>query len=1460
MSVSVAKELSRTLNTQVSIGNINMGILNRIIIDNVQINDQSNHEMLIATRLAAKYEIIPLFKGKIRINSVQLFAFNIRLNKQTPHSKPNYQFIIDALSSKNKNQKPSNIDLRISSIILRRGRLSYDIFSEQQTPEKFNTSHIHLHNISATMALKVLRKDSLNCGIRKLNFDSESGFSLSRLSFKLAANTKQMLIRNFMLDMENSRIRTDDITLKYENMNAFKHFTTDVKFVFRTRPSYITLEDISAFVPPLKNFESPVNLTIDVHGTVNNCTINKLAVNAGSKLNLSLNGTLHGITDLKNAFFNIHLPTLSINSEGMDFITKNFLKNSGKVPAFLSNLGNISFNGNISGYSALISMSGLLRSSAGSLKTNMRLGHPNKSLYTYKGELDANNFDIGKMLNNPKWGQTTFHMQVDGSQQKSSRYPSAMLKGEIASLTYNNYNYNNININGLYRNGGFDGKAKIDDANGFVSLNGNFNLADKTPNFHFYANIDKIRPYNLNLTNKYKNAFFSVKVRANFTGGSLDKMIGELNIDSLSFVSPEKNYFMKSMKVTSAYEGRQKYLTLKSEMADAEIVGDFKYRTLTTSMKNIISHYLPSLIKPVRQVASNNNFKFNINIYNTEILPQIFDIPLHIGSYSHLLGSVNECSHQMHVEGYIPNMRYGNHEIQSGYILCENPSDKMHVSLRFNELRKTGAMSYSVNTLAVNDTLSTSLRWGNNAQETYSGELQTVARFLKSKDKSHMRAMMDIKPSNIIVNDTTWNVLPSQVIVDKGYVDVNNFSFSHQDRFIHINGRVSSNPTDTVKVDMQDINLSYLFAILNFDDIDFKGDVSGTTNLSTLTKKPKISANLFVRNFTLNNGPLGDGNVMASWDNEKEGVDLDAHLSEQGLSKTHVTGYIYPLKPKSGLDLTIDGEQTNLQFVHYFMSSIFDDLGGRMNGKVHLYGKFSELNLNADALANASMKIGFLNTNFILKDSLHITPTGITFKDTKVYDPEGHEGTVNGYITYKHLRDFNYRLQMNLKNILVMNTHETEDLPFYGKVYASGNTILQGGTNKGLDITAAIRTNRNTNFIYINRNTSSALNNQFISFIDKTPKRIADTLTLFNPLEDVLKNMSGDIRMNLQVEATPDATVKIIMDPVAGDYIMAHGRGNLRGEYYNKGDFKMFGNYNINDGVYKFSLQEVIRKNFNIMSGSSITFNGAPLDATLNVKASYTVNSASLTDLIPNISSIVSNQTNIKVNCIMNLTGLLPHPTINFDLELPNERDEIQTLVRNYISTDEQMNTQILYLLSIGKFYPQENTSTTQSSNMMTSVLSSTLSGQLNNILSQAINNNNWNFGTNISTGQNGWTDVELEGMLSGRLLNNRLIINGNFGYRDNPLANTNFVGDFEAQWLLTKSGNIRLKAYNETNDRYYTKTNLTTQGIGIILQKDFDKWNELFFWNRWKLKSLKSISKKKAKTDSLQNSTVNKK
>ena len=451
--------------------------------------------------------------------------------------------------------------------------------------------------------------------------------------------------------------------------------------------------------------------------------------------------------------------------------------------------------------------------------------------------------------------------------------------------------------------------------------------------------------------------------------------------------------------------------------------------------------------------------------------------------------------------------------------------------------------------------------------------------------------------------------------------------------------------------------------------------------------------------------------------------------------------------------------------------------------------------------------------------------------------------------------------------MILINTKESADMPFYGTVYGTGNVLLAGNATQGLDVNVAMTTNRNTTFTYINGSVASATSNQFIKFVDKTPRRtIQDSIQVISYYEQIQQKRQAeeeqktDIRLNILVDATPDATMRIIMDPIAGDYISGKGTGNIRTEFYNKGDVKMFGNYRINQGVYKFSLQEVIRKDFIIKDGSTITFNGAPLDANMDIQASYTVNSASLNDLIPDASAIIQ-QPNVRVNCIMNLSGMLVRPTIKLGIELPNERDEIQTLVRNYISTEEQMNMQILYLLGIGKFYTEDARNNNQNSNVMSSVLSSTLSGQLNNALSQVFETNNWNIGTNLSTGDKGWTDMEVEGILSGQLLNNRLLINGNFGYRDNPMANTNFVGDFEAEWLITRSGDIRLKAYNETNDRYYTKTNLTTQGVGIMYKKDFNKWSDLYFWNKWRLRNKRKREEaekvKTHQTDSITDKTA---
>ena len=185
-------------------------------------------------------------------------------------------------------------------------------------------------------------------------------------------------------------------------------------------------------------------------------------------------------------------------------------------------------------------------------------------------------------------------------------------------------------------------------------------------------------------------------------------------------------------------------------------------------------------------------------------------------------------------------------------------------------------------------------------------------------------------------------------------------------------------------------------------------------------------------------------------------------------------------------------------------------------------------------------------------------------------------------------------------------------------------------------------------------------------------------------------------------------------------------------------------------------------------------------------------------------------------------------------------------MVRRVINGEEELNQQVIYLLAIGRFYNSQTdsrvseTGQSRTSLAMQSLLSGTISQQISSVLSNFVKSNNWNFGANISTGDEGFNNAEYEGLLSGRLFDNRLIINGEFGYRDNPNATTSFIGDFDIQYLLYPNGNLAVKVYNQTNDRYFIKNSLNTQGLGLIMKKDFNGWRELIGIQRKKKKNNK--------------------
>ena len=923
MSVFVAEELSDLLNTRVTIGRINIGLLNRIIIDDVLLDDQDEQEMLKVTRLSAKFDIMPFFKGKISISSVQLFGFNINLQKKTPDSPPNFKFVLDAFASNDTVKKDNSLDLRINSILIRRGRMAYHVLSEEETPGKFNAKHIHLQNIIANISLKALSKDSINLGIKRLSLDEKvSGFSLKKMSLKLVANSRQTSIDNFAIELPETSLKLDTIHLIYDSLKAFDRFTEQVRFSFRTLPSQITLKDISPFLPALSHFKEPISLDMEVKGTVNQLTCSHLEITADNRqFRLKGDVALQDLSHPQDAYVFGTLSELTATTRGVGFLVRNLSHDYNGVPPVLERLGNVSFRGEVSGYFTDIVTYGQLHTDLGGVNMDLKLSSDkSKGLFAYSGAVKTTDYKLGKLLANEQLGEITFNLDVHG-RHVTDRLPVVELKGLIASVDYSRYRYENITLDGEYKQGGFNGKVALDDPNGSIYLNGDVNVSSRIPTFNFQAIINKLRPHDLNLTSKYPDTEFSLKLRANFTGGSVDEMIGEINVDSLEFMSPEKQYFMNNMNIRASKQNNENQLRLTSEFLTASVEGKFQYHTLPASILNIMRKYVPSLILPPKKpIETHNNFLFDIHIYNTDILSTIFDIPLTVYTHSTLKGYFNDPLQRLRVEGYFPRLQYKNNFIESGMILCENPSDHIRARVRLTNLKKKGAVNLSLDAQAKDDNISTTLNWGNSAAVTYSGQLAAVAKFLRTEgEKPLLKAMVEVKPTDIILNDTLWQIHPSQVVVDSGKVDVNNFYFSHQDRYVRINGRLSDNPQDSVKVDLKDINMGYVFDIASIsDDVNFEGDATGTAYASGVFKKPVMNTRLFIKNFSLNQGRLGDLNIYGEWDNENRGIRLDASIKDISTTPSRVTGIIHPLKPESGLDLNIEANELNLKFLEVY--------------------------------------------------------------------------------------------------------------------------------------------------------------------------------------------------------------------------------------------------------------------------------------------------------------------------------------------------------------------------------------------------------------------------------------------------------------------------------------------------------------------------------------------------------------
>ncbi len=1431
LAQSIVNELSAKLHTKVTVGKIDYKIFNTVSIENLYVEDLQHDTLVYTKKIHANFSFWKFFQGKVKFTAIEIDQLHGNLILDTL-GHTNLDFIIKAFE-KPKSKDSSNVEYQINHFVLKNSSFNFTDLKQNKTVPigVFNAGKMKFNKLNADISLDILNKDTLSAEIKSLNAVEHSGLILTDLNTSITASKKGAYLPEFNLKLPNSLLQLEDISVKFDSLADLKKLIDKVRLNAPINSSHVMLSDLRAFVPEFKNMHDIATIKGLISGRISSLRFQKMEIRYGKTFLLNADLDINGLPSIDEAFIYAKINELHVEKNDLQDFISDLTNKPFLLPKELNKLGLVKYKGNISGFLSNLVAYGNLSTNLGSVSTDILIQLENhlKDL-KYNGTIKSSNFQLGNLLNSKQLGNISFNFNTKGT-KIFNKALKGTIKAKVPELQFNRYSYHDINFTGKYDGTGFDGKVDVKDDNINAQFNGVIDLTKKLPVFDFDLKVLNTNLNALHLIEKYPGATLSFNGKTNMVGNSLDNINGFLNFDSIRFTNQNKTLNVDRIQFVSRIENDATHFIIASDFVNGSLDGDFKYSSIGQTVNQIIQNYLPSFaIKTNEKVKKYPNYiAVDLKVENLKEIADVLQLPYEIEGTSTLKGYIDDKSNRVDLQLNVPVVKSNRLYFENLTFHFENPNNQLKVTSHALLREKDEILNFYLLSTASNDSVSTQLGWQNTQKITNAGEIQTVAKFENILGKTAVN--LSILPTQVIINDSAWDIHRSSIdFKTDSAIQIHNFRFDNNKQFIHIDGIASKNQKDSIGIDMNELDLSFLFRILKLQGISIGGIATGHATLRNIMSVPEIEASFIVNQVMLNHKLIGNARLFSNWDKVKKNVNAHALFYDDKNDTLATAKGVYVPKNDS-LDFVFDSKKLSIEFLDQYFESVVQSVKGDASGKIRMFGPSKTIFFEGDAfITNGQASVKMLKTTYTFNDSVHLTPKTVKFKNITLYDQERNSGIMSGILNHNGVfKDMNFDINMRSKNILALNTHAEDNDYFFGKAYVNGTVRIYGNEKVANIVVNAISQPNTKCFIQMG-GASKASDNTFITFVNNKS-------TIKN--EQVVPKLTEstfNVKINLQFEVTPDAEMELIISPKEGDMITGRGEGNLRVSFDTFSDLKLYGTYVINNGYYLFTMQNLFRKEFKIDQGSTISWSGNPYSGQVNLRAIYPL-TVSLKDLAA--SQLNDNmRSNVPVNCVLKLTNDLMKPTIKFDLELPQSDEAVKQLVKNIVNTDEMMNRQILYLLIFNKFYTPDymRTQTTNSnvlSNEGVSLLASTLSAQVNNMFSQVFNN--VSFGVDYQ--QSNQTNNP-GGEWQGQILyqpNNRLIINGNIGYRtDNiSIGSSRFVGDVDLEYLLTQSGKFRFKAYNHTVDRYYLGSSKLSEGVGFVYKEDFATVDDLFkyYW-----------------------------
>lgn len=1418
----VANRLSRQLNTHISLKSIDVRVFNKVVLNDFLVEDQQQDTLFFVGKMVASIDNLSLKKQVVSLSSLEMEKTNVFVSLNEDQV-PNYKFILDALRSRSDTttaqKQPSDWDISCRTFLFSDTRLGYSYYNMQKP------KNIDLHDIYMDVTDFALHRDSLSFNIEGLSLDDRKSFHLNNLSANVVSYDQVVKLSNLQVETPHSKIMEADVVLDQRKMTEGKDISF-LKLDVDVKKSVLDFVDVGQLVPSLRGMDLKLDLSGHVFGTLADLKGKDVRVGYGKNTRLILNFYANGLPDIDQTYI-----LLDLKNSTTDFNDLNQIRlpsSSGaeymQFSQLLYDAGVIHYQGNFTGFLSDFVAYGTVKSNFGQVNTDLSFVPSGKDLLKINGHLKTVNFKLGEFTKYDKVGGLTFNGQVNGSINKDTRAFDAAIEGVVDSLDFNNYKFKNLTLDGKVQNRKFEGDFSIQDPNLDVNFAGKLDFNAPVPKFDFEMTLGKANLKALNLDHTNEKSMLSFILNANFTGNNIDNLDGNIWFEEGQYLNENDTIQLNSLSINTFNED-QAHLQIRSDFGDVDITGNYSFGTIAQSFQNILHQYLPSSGVTYDDESRNNQFDFDVSLKDLEPLTKTFMPQFYVGP-AEIHGRFDDKKHTFNLNAQIPRIEYKN-MIMNGYSLSVRSGKQLEFKNRLEELelnKDQKIYNLAVLANASNDQLNSKIVWNNFNVKTYSGEIETKVDFLKSAyNRTHTD--IEIAPSKIYVADTLWTVHPATLTIDSTRIQVNGVEFSNGKQKVSLNGVVSNDSSDRLNLILQGVSLSNLNLLVN-DNTKVNGVLSGSASVFDVYEKPLFLSDLKINDLSYEAQPIGDVSLISKWDRENQTVQSELKINSTSHQVLLTSGRYTP--GTDSLDFNVNLNDLNLAILDPILAGTLQNVHGRGTGNVRIHGTPEKVLMDGDVLGlDAGASIKAIQVDYYFSDTVRFRSDSIIFDHITISDYDGNTGIFDGSIRSDNFSNMDYNLSITSPRIMAMNTSFRDNERFYGKAYARGSFHV-GGHAQNVKLSATATSLPGTAINISLDYEEQAQEYDFIQFVNNKNTSNADPVRR-------IETYGSKVDMDFDFDLTSDAQMQLIYNSQIGDVIRARGIGNLQVKIDPDFNINMYGEYRVERGDYLFTLQNIINKKFEIAPGGTIRWNGDPYDAIIDVDAIYKLK-ASLSDLFANSMNNIDYSQRIPVSCEIFLTENLNNPKIAFNINFPTAEDRIKDQVRQFFSTEEDMNKQILSLLVMGRFYTPEylrGSYEASNTNVVGTTASELFSNQLSNWLSQI--SKDFDVGVNYRPG-NQITNDEVELALSTQMFNDRVTLNGNIGNngtRATSSNSNNIVGDFDMDVKLTNNGKLQLKAYNHSNNNLIYETSPYTQGIGISYRENYDSFGEL--WRKFK-------------------------